>query len=256
MNSVGRLALMSCFSLLASACGRKGALIYPDMLIPAPPGAAIGQQSGSAVKLQFVLPDKDMSGRPVKGVAGVKIRRMESEAGLKDECRSCMADYPLLRTLYLDHLPTDTQRFGSRFILHDSDVKAGNSYSYSIVPFTADGADGASAAISDVRVVPPFSRPNVTIESFPTEIRLKFALPSPLSGRLLGYNLYRSTAASGRSFLPLNREPLKDKDFVDSGLERGVQYRYSARALLKLTSGSIVESLESAEVEGMLKDDE
>ncbi len=256
MNAAGRLALIICFSLLSAACGRKGALIYPDMLVPAQPAAVSGRQSGSAVKLQFVLPDKDMSGRPIKGVAGAKISRMSSEAGQKDLCRSCLADYLLLRTLHLDHLPTGTERSGNRLVMLDSDVKAGNSYSYRIVPFTVDGVEGAPAAISDVRVVPPISGPDLKIEPLTTEIRLQFAVQSPLSGRLLGYNLYRSPVASARSFQPLNMLPLAGNEFVDSSVERDAKYRYAARMLLELTTGNIVESLESAEVVGMLKDDE
>ena len=256
MNGVARLAVVFTLSLLTVACGRKGPLIYPDMLVPASPAALSGQQSGAAVKLQFALPDKDRAGRPVQGVAGVKIIRMETEAGRKDVCRSCMEDYLLLRTLYVDRLPTDTQRFGNRLIVLDSDVKADRSYSYRIVPFTLDGVDGASAAISDVRVVPPFSGPDLKLESFPTEIRLQFATQPPLSGRIFGYNVYRSPVAGGRSFQPINVQPLTDKEFVDTALERGVKYRYSARLLLVLTTGDIAESLESAVVEGMLKDDE
>jgi predicted small lipoprotein YifL len=256
MNKTGRTALFICFALLSAACGRKGALIYPDMLVPAPPAAVSGRQSGSVVKLQFVLPDKDMSGRPVKGVAGAKISRMASEAGQKDLCRSCLADYLLLQTLNLDHLPTDTERFGNRLILLDGDVKAGNSYSYRIVPFTVDGIEGVPAAISDVRIIPPISGPDLKIESLPTEIRLQFAVQSPLYGRLLGYNLYRSPVAGARSFQPLNSLPLTANEFVDIGVERGVKYRYAARMLVELPTGIILESLESAEVVGILKDDE
>jgi hypothetical protein len=113
------------------------------------------------------------------------------------------------------------------------------------------------ATLSDVRVVPPFPGPEVHIEAFPTELRLQFALQSPLSGRLLGYNVYRSTVAGGKLFQPLNKEPLTEALYVDSGLERGEKYRYSARALLvPATTGHVVESLGSEEVEGMLKDDE
>ncbi len=256
MNATGRSALIICFSLLSAACGRKGALIYPDMLVPASPAAVSGRQSGSAVKLQFVLPDKDMSGRPVKGVAGAKISRMASEAGHKDLCRSCLADYLLLRTLNLDHLPTDTELIGTLLVMLDVDVKAGNSYSYRIIPFTADGIEGAPASISDVHVVPPISGPYFKIESLPTEIRLQFAVQSPLSGRFLGYNLYRSPVAGTRSFQPLNRLPLTGNEFMDSGVERGMKYRYAARILLELETGNIVESLESAEAVGMLKDDD
>ena len=256
MNGVVRSTIIIGIALLSAACGRIGPLIYPDMLVLAPATSVSGLQSGSAVKVQFVLPDKDRSGRPVKGVAGVKMSRMASESGRNDVCRSCLADYLPVRTLYLDHLPTDTQRFGNLLILIDSDVKAGNSYSYRIVPFTADGVDGAPVTLSDVRVGESFSGPDLKAEPLPTEIRLQCTIQPPASGRLLGYNLYRSTGAGGRSFQPLNREPLKDGAYVDSGLERGVKYRYSARALLELTKGMSVESLESAEVEGMLKDDE
>ena len=102
MRSVGPSALVVGFALLATACGRKGPLIYPDMLVPAAPAAVTAQQSGSAVKLQFALPDKDRAGRPVKGVAGVKISKRSTEADQKEVCRSCTTDYRLFRTLYLD----------------------------------------------------------------------------------------------------------------------------------------------------------
>ncbi len=242
--------------LVASACGRKGVLLYPDMLVPAVPTAVTAQQSGVAVKLQFTPPDKDRAGRPMKGVAGVKISRRAAEADQREVCRSCMDDFQLFRTLYLDHLPATTQRFGNRLIVVDSDVSVGNSYSYSIVPFTVDGLDGAPSAIAIVRVVDPLPAPIVKSESLPTEIRLKLSL-QPLSvGRLLGYNLYRVSGTDDRSYLPINREPLLANEYVDSGLERGVKYRYTARVLMVLASGDIVESFESVEVEGMLLEDE
>lgn len=256
MRSVRHSALVVGLALLATACGRKGPLIYPDMLVPAAPAAVTAQQSDAAVKLRFSLPDKDRAGRPVQGVTGVKISRRDAEANQKDLCRSCTADYRLFRTLYLDHLPADTQRFGDRLILLDSDVSAGNIYSYSIVPFTADGVDGAASAIADVRMGAPLPAPVVKIESYPTEVRLYFSLQPLLSGRLLGYNLYRRPVAGVRSYEPLNREPLKSSEYIDGGLERGIRYLYSARALMVLESGGVAESAGSQEVEGMLKDDE
>lgn len=256
MNALGRLVLVVGLSLMATACGKKGALIYPDMLVPAAPAAVTALQSGSVVKLQFALPDKDRAGRPVKGVAGVKISRRAAEAARKDVCRSCMTDYRLFQTLYLDHLPANTQRFGNRLVVLDGDVGAGNTYSYSIVPFTADGVDGASSPAADVRVAAPLPAPVLKIESLPTEVRLQISSQPLISGSLLGYNLYRSSIATARSYQPLNREPLKGSEYVDGVLERGVKYRYTVRALIMLASGDIAESAESIEVEGMLKDDE
>lgn len=257
MIGLGRSALIVGFSLMATACGRKGALIYPDMLVPAAPAAVSALQSGSSVKLQFALPDKDRAGRPLQSVvAGVRISKRAAETDQRDVCRSCMADYRLFRTLYLDHLPATSQRFGSRVVVLDSDVNAGNSYSYSIVPFTPDGVDGSSSPTVDVRVVPPLPPPVLKIESLPTEVKLQISIRPLIAGRLLGYNVYRSSGATARSYQPLNREPLQGNEYVDGVLERGVKYRYSARALIMLASGDIAESVESDAVEGMLKDDE
>lgn len=252
-----RYGLVIGLSLMATACGRKGALIYPDMLVPAAPAAVSAQQSAADVKLRFTLPDKDRAGRPVQGVAGVKISRRVAETAQKNVCRSCMTDYVLFRTLYLEHLPATTQRFGNLLVVLDGDVSSGNSYSYSIVPFTADGADGAASPTAEVRVGPvPLPPPVLKIESLPTEVRLKLSVYPLIAARMLGYNLYRSSGAGPRSYLPLNREPLKGDEYVDGALERGVKYRYSVRALIVRPSGDIAESAESDTVEGMLKDDE
>jgi predicted small lipoprotein YifL len=256
MSHLGKTGLIMGLSILAVACGRKGPLIYPDMLVPAAPSAVKAQQSGSVVKLLFNLPDKDLAGRPVQGVAGVKINKRVNDANQKDVCRSCVTDYLLFRTLYLDLLPTDTQRYGGSLVLIDSDVRTGNVYSYRIVPFTADGVDGSISAVAEALMVDSIAAPVMKIESFPTEIKLSISSPSYGSGKLFGYNLYRWSATTPRSYLPLNREPVKSGEYVDTALERGVKYYYGAKTLVDYGAGTIAESVESQEVEGMLKDDE
>jgi predicted small lipoprotein YifL len=251
-----RFLLIAGLFLTATACGKKGPLIYPDMLLPAAPAAVSVQQSGAAVKLQFAIPDKDRAGRALRDVAGLKISRRVSDSDQKELCRSCMADYGLFRTIYLDHLPADTQRFANQIVLLDSDVAAGNLYSYSIVTFTADGADGVSSSTVSARVAAPLPAPVLKAESFPTEVKLHITSQQPESGSLLGYNLYRRSAATARSYQTLNKEPLKDSKYVDATLERGVQYLYSAKELIVLESGEVMESAESNEAVGMLKDDE
>lgn len=256
MSGLGRSALVVGVSLMATACGKKGALIYPDMLVPAAPSAVSARQSGSAVKLSFVLPAKDRAGRPVRDLAGLKISRKTAEADPKNVCRSCMADYSLFRTLYLGHLPSDTQRFGNLMVSLDGDVSVGNSYSYSVVPFTTDGVDGVPSATVAVRVVMQLPAPFLKIESHPTELRLQTSSQSATVGNLLGYNIYRWSATAPKSYFPLNREVLKNIEYIDVGLERGVRYHYSARALYTLPSGDTIESAESNEVEGVLAEDE
>lgn len=243
-------------SLIAAACGKKGPLLYPDMLVPAAPTAVTAQQSGPVVKLQFTVPDKDRAGRVLQGLAGVKINRLVAEADQKEVCKSCMTEYQLLRTLYLDPLQADTQRFGNQLIHYDNDVSTGKSYSYSIVPFATGGVDGAASAVATVRIVPPFPAPDLKIESFPTEVKLQFFYQPPVSGRLLGFNLYRSSDTAARSFQPINKEIVKGNEYSDAVPERKVTYHYRVRAVLSSASGDSAESLESNDVEGMLKDDE
>ncbi len=256
MIGLGRAALLVGLSLITVACGKKGPLIYPDMLVPAAPTAVSVQQSGAVVKLQFEIPGRDRTGRPLHGVSGVKISRRTAEVDQKNVCKSCSTDYRLFQTLYIDHLPTNTQQFGSRLIVIDGDVSAENIYSYLIVPFTADGVDGVSSLAAEASVTVPPPAPDLKIQSFPTEVKFQISSQPLMPGRLLGYNLYRWSVATARSYQPLNREPIKGNEYVDSSLERGVKYRYSVRALMVLAAGDIAESAESNEVEGMLKDDE
>ena len=257
MSVSWRLALIIVFSMFSIACGRKGPLVYPDMLVPAAPTAVSAQQLGAAIKLQFIISDKDRTGRPVQGVAGVKIHRKTSAGDQKDVCRSCLTDYMLFKTLYLDHLPANTQRFGGRLVFIDSEVLSGDTYSYTIIPFIAGGIDGATSPVAGVHVgAVPIPPPALAIESLPTEVRLKMSVYPLIAARMLGYNLYRSSGTGPVSYLPINREPLKGDEYVDGAIERGVRYRYTARALVVRPSGDIVESDESNAVEGMLKDDE
>ena len=256
MSGFGRSMLVVGLSLMATACGRKGPLLYPDMLVPAAPVAVTALQSGATVKIQFDLTDKDRAGRPLHGVAGVKISRKTAESGQRGVCLSCMTDYMLFQTLYLDHLASTSQRFANRLVVIDSEVSAGNTYSYNIVPFTAGGVDGVPSPIVSVRVVSPAAAPVLKIESLPTEVKLQITSQVRIDGQLIGYNLYRSSGTGDRSYLPLNRAPLQGNEYVDATLERGVKYRYSVRALIKPTSGDSAESAESAEVEGMLKEDD
>lgn len=48
--SMRTLACLLFVVFALTACGKKGALIYPDMLVPAAPSAVSAQQSGTTMK--------------------------------------------------------------------------------------------------------------------------------------------------------------------------------------------------------------
>lgn len=250
------LLLMAVIISALTACGKKGALYYPDMLVPAAPTAISATQIGEVVRLQFVLPDNDRVGRKLHDLAGVKINKRESDSSLEQVCSSCMTDYRLFRTLYLDLLSDGAQRYGNTILMLDGDVRAGKGYAYSVVPFTKEGVAGLASPQVSVRFVPAALPPVIKAESFPTEIRISCVSAPPLAGRVIGCNIYRATQQDLMPYLPINREPVMGRDYIDSGLERNMKYRYQARAVIQLESGDQIESQASNVVEGLLKDDE
>jgi len=244
------------FGLSLTACGKKGALIYPDMLLPNAPTSLTASQIGSEVKLQFLLPNSDRGGRKLTDLAGVKINKQKGDFKEDKLCSSCVTEYRLFSRIYLDKLPENVQRYGNRIILLDGDVEAGKSYSYNVIPLTRGNLDGSISQQVSILLVQPAKPPVIRAKSFPTEIKISFEPQPTTFGRFIGYNLYRTTQQGEAPGLPINSEPLIDKSYTDTALERNVKYLYMARTLEKLEPGGVVESPVSNVVEGMLKNDE
>jgi predicted small lipoprotein YifL len=240
--------------LTLTACGKKGPLIYPDMLVPAAPSDVSARQSGNNVRLTFTLPSKDRAGQPHPDVAGVKIVKRDSLTGQDPGCTACTSDFALFKKWFAD-IPGEAQVSGKRVVLLDGAVMSGRSYTYKISAFTKDDLDGAVATPVTANVVQPPLPPVLRAVSQPTEVMLELA-GLPLEGTFVGYSLYRAVKGDPFSYLPYVGSLLKENRFADMALERGVTYVYAARTVIRLSSGTLVESGLSNEVEGKLKDDE
>lgn len=242
-----RLLIIPIIFLLA-ACGKKGALLYPEMLAPAKVSSLAALQSGSAVKLSFLLPTKDLAGHSLNTIAGVNVfKRIESSL-TEPDCSACLEDFRLLRTIYTD-LPGDAvQLSGNSIIFVDADTSRDTAYSYYVVSFAKDGTKGAVSAPVRVKVVHPYPAPALQVSSEPTEIILRFIPRSPVYKGLVGYNLYRSLKGEDMPLKPLNAEIMNSDSYVDNRLDRSKTYRYQLRAVIEKGSGERVESLASDEV--------
>jgi predicted small lipoprotein YifL len=243
-------------TVILTACGKKGPLIYPDLLVPAAPAEVAAQQRGSSMKLSFALPSRDRAGRNLAGLAGVKILKRDEPVGQTPGCSTCTADFALFRNLNLEPLPSDVERSGSLVQLLDADVQVGRSYSYIVSAYTRDQQGGAASTPvkADMVITPP--PPVLHAVSQPTEINLEFVGLSPQEVSIAGYNIYRAAKGESFSLSPLNREPLSGNSFVDQGLERSVIYVYGVRMVVRLPGGGRAESALSNQVEARLKDDE
>lgn len=240
--------------LLLTACGKKGPLIYPEMLVPEPPASFSAMQSGDNIKISLAIPDKDRAGRKMRDIEGVKVLKLESPSGQVPVCRDCTG-YTLFKTFHSD-MPGDTQRFGRQAVMLDGNVQQGREYTYKAVAFTKEGMDGETSAPQHVTMQQPSQPPALKIIPTPTELRLEFAGGVSSGNVLVGYNLYRKQKGEVWPYLPINAKPLTETVFTDTGLDRRVKYLYMVKSLIRLSTNQIVESLPSNEVEGVLKDEE
>ena len=254
--SMRTLACLLFVAFALTACGKKGPLLYPDMLVPAAPSAVSAQQSGNSMKLSFVLPTKDLAGRNFAGITGVTILKRDEPAGQGPSCSNCTTDFSPFRKLNLDPLSPNTQRYGNLLVLLDGAVQVGRSYTYRVSAVTKDNQEGALSAPVAAVMVAALLPPVLQVVSQPTEIQLEFVGLPPREGAIAGYTIYRALKGEAFPLQPLNREPLTGNHFVDVGLERGTSYVYGVRTVVRLPSGGRVESGLSNEVEGRLKDDE
>lgn len=250
------LPLLFAMLMLIAGCGKKGALIYLDMLVPEAPSDIAARQAGPGMKLSFVLPKKDLAGQNLTNLSGFNILKREATPVIGEECDTCKEAFRLFRKLYIDFQDESVRRYGNLMILMDSDVRTGSVYTYKVVPFTKDGQDGVSSAPVTAAMLQPPSPPVLRAVPSPTDIKLEFAGAAPLAGTFVGYNLFRADKGEPMPFLPLNKLPISGAIHTDSGLERGMTYSYGVRSVVRMPSGEIVESALSNIVEAALRDEE
>jgi predicted small lipoprotein YifL len=247
------LLLLTLFFIL-TACGKRGALIYPDMLTPAAPSDVKVSQFDTVVKLSFQLPQKNQAGKDLNDLAGVDIYKRSAISGQAAGCTSCTVDYLLFKKVYLNLPDSQIVTNGSQMILLDGDVRNGRDYSYYLISFTTGSLAGKPSLPLTIAIAEPPSPPNLKVVAEPTEIRLFFTLPVQQAD-IAGYNLYRAEKGQPLTVLHHNKELVKDSKYTDMGLKRGVSYIYAVRTVVKRANGVLAESGLSNQVEARLAEE-
>ena len=241
--------------LATTACGKRGALIYPEMVAPAAPTDVTALQTGSAVRISFQLPQKDSAGRSLSSLAGVNLFKQASDTQPGGICMSCSPQFPVFRTVYLDHPGNTIQRYGNRFIMLDNQVIEGVDYAYFVQSFLHDGTFGMASSPVKVGVFPTLQAPLLKAISEPTEIRLELSPRPSAPGSFVGFSIYRSIKGQPFSYLPYTKEPVTSSTFMDFGLNRQVVYLYQAKTIIRMPNGALVESAASEVVEVQLSEE-
>jgi hypothetical protein len=235
--------------MFLAACGRKGPLLPPEALVPAPIADLRAIQQGNHFLLSWSAPTKEEGGGPLRDLAGFRLfRRVVLPPG--EDCEECPTAYRLLTAVDLEYLQ-DVRRAGNRYFYADADLRKGTTYQYKAVSLQRDGATSrASNKVRRTAVTSPLP-PVVQAASTPSGVRLEFVAIPPDEGTLQGYNIYRQRP--GEDAVLLATQPAKENTFEDQRLTLGVTYHYQVRAVA-LVNGETVESALSNEVIGALAD--
>ena len=245
-----RSAVLLITALLISAgCGKKGPLLYPDMLVAQPPQQLKLEQNGSTLRLSFDLPDKDLSGRKLEDLEAVLIgRRVYQE----NDCVSCQDQYQTLQKLD-PTFPAPAQRQGNRIILVDTDVRNGERYQYRLQTVQKGGIAGKATTTAMVKLLAAPKTPQLKARSaFGGFIVLDINSVIQQNATLVGYTIYRAEGAG--ALVPVTTL-IGVTHYEDQAVQRGVAYRYAASVVVKRADGMLSESELSATVDVSIADD-
>lgn len=239
------VAVAASLALLAG-CGKKGPLVPPEALVPAPIASLAVAQKGGELQVSWSGPGKQEGGGKLENLAGFLLFRRDVLPPGED-CEECPGAYSQLAKVDLE-LPEKVRRAGGLWIYDDFELQKGRTYQYKVRSFSKDGAQSKdSNKVRRAAVTPPLP-PVLEAQGSPNEVELKFVALPPEEGNFLGYNIYRSKKDEPAPLAPVNKEPVAGNTYRDQELVLGMTYRYTVTGVAKVGSDT-VESAPSNVVE-------
>lgn len=250
MKITNAVLLTASAMVMISGCGKKGPLLYPDLLVAQPPQKLTVEQSGSTLRLGFDLPEKDLAGRRLDALEAVLLARRVSQNG---DCVSCQDQYQEL--LKIDPAyPAPAQRQGNRISWTDRDVRVGERYQYRLQAVQKGGVTGSSATTAVTGLQPQPPAPRVKAQAlFGGILVVELEGTPPEDMQLVGFRLYRADGPAAEFTLVATLSSTLRR-FEDQAMQRETDYRYAARMLVRYSDGLVAESELSEEVSVRLAD--
>ncbi|QWV96967.1 fibronectin type III domain-containing protein [Geomonas nitrogeniifigens] len=234
---------------LLPGCGKRGQLIPPEALVPAPIATLAAAQKGGELQVSWSGPGKQEKGGKLEDLAGFLLYRRDVLPPAQD-CEECPNAYKQLALVDLD-LPQGVRQVGSLWIYDDFDLKKGQTYQYKVRSFTKSGAQSKdSNKVRRTAVTPPLP-PVLEAAGSPNEVTLSFVGLPPEQGTAAGYNVYRGKKGEPMPLAPLNKAPLAGNTYQDREVILGITYSYAVTSVAAIDSQN-VESAPSNVVEAGL----
>jgi predicted small lipoprotein YifL len=236
------LFFIFCVTLLAG-CGKKGALVPPEALVPASVAELQVAQRGAVFRVTWNAPTREVSGRPLAQTPRFRLfRRTVLPAG--QDCASCPEAWKLLAEID-PAVPGIVERSGGSFAYNDRDLLPDATYQYRLQAVDASGGVSRDASPPPRQWVAPPLPPVMQAIADPGGVRLEFvAATAPSREALVGYLLFRQEGtAPARQLTPT---PVAAVTYLDTAVRLDATYRYTARTVATI-AGQFVESADSNE---------
>lgn len=246
------IKILSLFFFLV-ACGRKGALVPPEALVPATVDSLRVEQQGGDFRVSWRAPGKEQSGRPLRDLAGFQLLRRQILPGEPD-CAACSDAWQLLAAVDLD-LPRNVEQREGVYLYRDSGVKPGTDTQYRLVALSKSGGVSRPATSPVRKLLPVPPAPTLTATTTPTSVTLELDPGTMAGSPFAGFNLYRRGAGDDPALFPINPAPITARSYEDQRVDYGRTYRYSATTVVKV-GDDLAESLPSQEIEVLFTEPE
>jgi predicted small lipoprotein YifL len=239
-------ALIAVFFTISS-CGRKGDLIVPGTVLPKAVTDLSAQLKPGAVILSWTEPDKNNRNEPLTDLAGFMVLRAEIPKGET----GCPCAFEKVGYVDLE-FPKDAVVNGKKVVWADRRGIFGRRYAYKVVPVNKDEFSGEATETRPLNfLMPPGTIAEVTATAGNGTVQLSWEpVTEDQGGRkmddLAGYNIYRHEKdVKGQT--RINRQPVKENNYTDTGLINRTTYCYSITGL-RGTEPPLTEGEQSAEV--------
>ncbi len=239
--------------LLASfftACGKKGPPLPPESNVSAAVSDLQAWSREGAVFLGWTVPTRNVEGAKLGDLLGFRVFRLDRS--LDSSCPECPANFRPVAEIDIDY-PRGAQVQGGKVLWQDTSVKPRNEYTYFVLAYNFYKVpSGESKRVKIFWDEPPSAPEGVKTrsENQALEISWEFSSATGEEPSVAGFNLYRRTGGERFGFLPLNPEPVKERRFVDGGLQNGKKYFYEVRAVRNF-QGTLIEGPASGVAEGI-----
>ncbi len=253
INSSIKIIFYLLFSILFYySCGRKGAPLPPLTVIPEAIREIRAVVRSEGILILWSPPQRNNDGSNLENLMGFKVLR--SEIPPERTCDRCIEIFePLFDVIYTLPVESEGEMEQGIFKVFDNNLKFTYRYKYKVLSYTTTGYLSPDSDIVDVTWdVAPSSPINIVGEGGDKFIHLKWVPPStlvdgqPIYG-LAGFNIYRAKNNRSYSIFPINKEPVTDNYYIDSGLENNVKYFYIIRSVRKVNE-TLIESPPSNEI--------